>query len=277
MDDLDRATVPPPATGARRVLPAARQALLVRHLSEQAPGVVDLGSLATMLGVSVQTVRRDLEHLAAAGLVERTFGGAIVRSNDVRFEPSYDERTRRALAQKRAIAEVALGLLHDDEGLFLDGSSTVLQLARILPTSWSGDAVTAGLPALIELAERPRVRLTLVGGEYLRESHVVRGATTLDQLRTMRFDTCVVSARAVHPDLGACEARDDEAALKRTVISRSSRTILLADAGKLGRTAAHHVVPLSEVDVVVTDASLDPDVGRLIEAAGTTVLTAPTR
>jgi DeoR family transcriptional regulator, fructose operon transcriptional repressor len=258
----------------RRVLPAARHARLIQHLLQEAPGVVDLPSLASVLGVSIQTVRRDLEQLAAAGLVERTFGGAIVRANDVRFEPSYDERTSRALTQKRAMAEVALGLLSEDEGLFLDGSSTVLQLARILPSSWSGDAATTGVPALIELAERQRVRLTLIGGEYQRASHVVRGATTLAQLATMRFDTCVISARAVHPDQGACEARDDEAALKRSVIDRSSRTILLADAGKLDRTAAHHVATLASIDIIVTDASVDPAVARRLEAAGPSVLTA---
>lgn len=246
-----------------RTLPASRRMEMARFLATRPSSVVDLASLAERFGVSEQTIRRDLERLEREGLVRRTFGGAIVQDPVQRQEPSFHEREHLQATSKRAIAELALERLREGEGVFFDGSSTVLHLVRLVPTEWSGDAATSGLVTLNELARRQEVRLTALGGVYEHTSGCVRGAATRRQLETLRFDTAFISARAVHLTLGLCEANADEAELKRTLLTTTARVIGLVDSSKLGATAAHHYADLSRIDELITDGRADP---RTIEA-----------
>lgn len=246
-------------TTSPRGLPARRQREMARFLRTRTDSVVDHGTLAARFEVSEQTVRRDLRKLEAEGVVQRTFGGAIVHGQHERTEPAFHTRETREAGAKHALAQAALQELSPGEGLFLDASSTVLFLARALPRQWRGDAATAGLPALAELAARPEVRLTVLGGEYQRSSNCIRGDALLRQLRALRFDTAVISARAVHPQLGLCEADPEEAALKRAVVAISRRVLVLVDHTKLHRTAAHHYADLDDVSVLLTDAGASDD------------------
>lgn len=240
-----------------RGLPVQRRRAMAAFLAERPDAGADLHTLSQRFEVSEQTVRRDLTVLEHEGLVERTFGGAIVRRATDRREPSFHARERREHHAKAAMAAAALAEIQPEQGLFLDGSSSVLYLARLLPGDWCGDAATAGMPALVELASRPGVRLTVLGGGYHRSSNCLRGSTLVEQLARLRFDTAVISARAVHPRLGLCEADADEAALKRTLLGVSARVIVLADPTKLGRTAAHHYGHLDDVDLLLTGPEAD--------------------
>lgn len=253
-----------------RELPAQRRRQMARFLRTHPDDAVDLRSLAARFQVSEQTVRRDLAALERDGVVERTFGGAIVREAAERGEPTFHARESRQHAAKAELAAAALDQLTPGEGLFLDASSTVLHLARRLPASWSGDATTAGVPAFMELASRPELRLTALGGEYHRSSNCLRGQVVLEQLARLRFDTAVISARTVHPRFGLCEADADEAALKRLVLAVSARVLVLVDHTKLQRTSAHHYADLEQVDLVLTDAAADPGLIEALQAVSPT-------
>ena len=267
-----RDTVP----GTARITPAGRRIAMARWLRERGHPAVDLDSLAERFGVSVQTVRRDLTDLEAAGLVRRTFGGAVVLDAAPRREPTFHEREQDRSPEKEVLARLAVSSLAQGEGVFLDGSSTVLHVARGLPTDWTGQIATPGLPAVLHLATLPGVRLTLLGGALQQEAGVVRDAVTIAQVSAMRFDTAVVSCRALHPRLGACEADPDEAALKRAVMHVARRTVLLVDASKLGGTAAHHFADAGAFDVVITDAQAPPGlVAALREEVGEVLIGGP--
>lgn len=250
------------APEAARTLPAGRQLEMARFLAERPSTVVDLPSLARRFGVSEQTIRRDLKRLEGRGLVRRTFGGAIVQEPARREEPSFHEREHLNASGKGAIAREALKLLRDGEGVFFDASSTVLHLVRRLPADWSGDATTAGLPALNELVGREEVSVTVLGGGYERRSRCIRGGPARQQLEGLRFDRAFISARALHTELGLCEASPGEAELKRALFGSAAHVIALIDSTKLGATAAHHYAGLDQVDLIITDDGLDPPAAR---------------
>src|SRR5947209_10532897 len=130
-----------PVSGARanRLLPAQRKLQLAGLVAEA--DVLTLDALARKLGVSTQTVRRDLAHLERQGLVRRTYGGAITREALDRSEPAFVAREATQAAEKRAIAQAALTLLRRGEPIFFDASTTVLMLARLLPDDWQGEIV----------------------------------------------------------------------------------------------------------------------------------------
>lgn len=264
-----------PSGAAPRTLPAGRRIAMAQWLRERSDPSVDLDSLADRFGVSVQTIRRDLAELETDGIVRRTFGGAVVLEPAPRLEPSFHDREQDRALQKQALARRALGFLAQGEGVFLDGSSTVLHVARSLPTDWEGEVATPGLPAMLELAGASGVRLTLLGGALLRDAGVVRDATTTAQVAAMRFDTALISCRALHPRLGACESEPAEAALKRAVMQVSRRTILIVDASKIDATAAHHVADTADFDVVLTDDQARPEQISALREAGPDVIVVP--
>jgi len=236
-----------------RLLPAERLARMRSYLQDRPESVVDLATLARLFAVSQQTVRRDLAVLEADGLVHRTFGGAVVQSSGLRVEPALHTRHSHAANLKAAIAEAARRYLRNEDGIYLDASTTVLALARRVPDDWQGSATTSSLPTVQELGPRVRGSLTLLGGQYRPSSECVGGVPALTQLATQRFATAFLSCRALSTRHGLTEAREDEAALKRLVIANSARVVLLVDSTKLETVAAHHFADIKQANVLVVD------------------------
>jgi DeoR family fructose operon transcriptional repressor len=235
-----------------RLLPAQRQLKLTRLLA--GADAVSLDMLAREFGVSTQTIRRDLIQLEQQGLVRRTYGGAVTREALELSEPAFVARERTHGAEKRAIAQVALTSLRRGESVFLDASTTVLALARLIPDDWTGEIVVTSLPAAMVVSRRPGVRLTVVGGEFRHSSRSFGGPLAQEMLRSLCVTTAYISARGVHPKRGLTEAHAGEAALKRIILANAERVIGLVDSSKLGKTASHRVAPVSALDLLITDS-----------------------
>lgn len=235
-----------------RLLPAQRQLHLASILAET--DAVALDTLARRFGVSTQTIRRDLDALERQGLVRRTFGGAITREALHLSEPAFVAREQEQAEAKGVIARAALAHLRSGESLFIDASTTALALARLLPDDWEGDVVVTALPAAMEMARRPRVRLMVVGGEFRHSSRSFSGTLAEEALQRLCVATALISARAVHPQRGLMEAHAGEATLKRIVLTHANRVLALVDSSKLGGTALHYVAPLTSVSVLITDS-----------------------
>lgn len=240
-----------------RLMPAQRQLQLASLLA--GTDAVSLDELARRFDVSGQTIRRDLGVLERQGLLRRTFGGAVSRATMNLSDPAFIARENVRAVEKRAIARLALAYARPEDAIFLDASTTVLALARLLPDDWVGDVVVTSLPAAMEMSRRPGVRLTIVGGEFRHSSRSVAGPLAEEMLQRLRVNTAFVSARAVDPQDGLMEAHAGEAAVKRAVLTRARRTIALADSSKLGRTVLHHIAPLGTADVLITDSRAEPE------------------
>ena len=241
----------------KRLLPAQRKLQLASLVADA--DVVTLDALARKLGVSMQTVRRDLAHLERQGLVRRTYGGAITREALDRSEPAFVARDATQAAEKRAIAQATLALLHRGEPIFFDASTTVLTLARLLPDDWQGEIVVTALPAATEVARLAGVQLTVVGGEFRFSSRSFGGPLAEEMLQTLCVGTAYISARGLDLQRGLMEAHAGEAAIKRIIIGNALRTVVLVDSSKFGVTATHRIAPLSAVHAVVTDSQAPAD------------------
>jgi DeoR/GlpR family transcriptional regulator of sugar metabolism len=161
--------------------------------------------------------------------------------------------------------------------VLLDAGTTTAELAAHLPARAPLTVAVLSLQAAVRLADQPGIRLLVIGGESRAGERSLVGPLALAALDQLRFDTFVMSIGAVHPDLGWSEFDLDDAAVKRAALRRAGRTIVVADAGKLGVQAFARVAPLEAVDAFVTDATGEDETLTAIRAAGVQIVQAEER
>jgi DeoR/GlpR family transcriptional regulator of sugar metabolism len=214
-------------------------------------GKVVASELVNALGVSEDTVRRDLRELAAAGLVHRVHGGALPPAPAA---ATFVQRLEIAPEAKAHLADAALPLLEGASVILLDGGTTALELARRLPHDRDCTVLTNAPPVAVALAAHPRAEVVLIGGRLLKEAQVTVGSATVEALRQVRADACVLGICSLHPELGVTVTDHDEAYVKRAMIDASAEVIALATADKLRTAGTWVVAPLADVTHLVTDA-----------------------
>ncbi|MFC3502732.1 DeoR/GlpR family DNA-binding transcription regulator [Micromonospora krabiensis] len=244
----------------RRILSAVQRA-----------GQVSVADLAELTGTSEMTVRRDLEHLAGQGALERYRGGA--RSLTLRgTEPPFAVRAQESSDAKQRIAAAVADMIVDGEAVVLDSGTTCLEVARLLaPRRLT--VMPLSLHAANALTGAPHLRLLLPGGEPRPGELALTGPLAEASLAALRFDTAVIGCCGLNAEAGLTAYDLADAAIKRAIIASAHRVIAVTEPAKFARTALAHVAPASALSLVVTtDDAGDEDVERLT-AAGTTVHT----
>jgi DeoR/GlpR family transcriptional regulator of sugar metabolism len=243
-----------------------RNEILIRLNRE---GKVVASELVDELGVSEDTVRRDLRELAADGLVQRVHGGALPPTTPM---PSFAQRLQVSREAKGHLADAALPLLEGAQVIVLDGGTTSLELARRLPPQHDCTVLTNSPPVAAALAEHPCAEVILIGGRLLKEAQVAVGAEAISALRNVRADACVLGICSLHPELGVTTLEHDESHVKRAMVESAAEVIALATADKLNTAAPWVVSPLADVTHLVTDA--DEALTADYAAAGVSVVRA---
>ncbi|MES1938360.1 DeoR/GlpR family DNA-binding transcription regulator [Salinisphaera hydrothermalis] len=231
------------------MLKATRQDALLRQL--ESAGSISAAEAAEHLGVSEDTVRRDLRELEAAGTLQRVHGGAIPRPAP---PASYAQRARAAQPGKDSIAQRAAALACDGQLLFLDGGSTALNVARSLSPALHATVVTNAPAVAALLIDHPGVTVYLAGGELNKDLGVTLGSDTTRFLGSFRADISFIGVCALDPDAGLTIPSPQELATKRLMISQSTLVVALADARKLGHAFPYVVAPADAVTDLVTDS-----------------------
>jgi len=133
-----------------RTDPDPRRQQMLNLLEET--GTLNVGELADRFGVSLVTVRKDLDELGAEGLLDRTFGGAVF-SHRSRFNRSFLQRALEHRREKRAIAAAALEYIQDGDTIMLDAGTTTLALAQVLKEQIKNVfVITCSVPVALELS-----------------------------------------------------------------------------------------------------------------------------
>jgi DeoR/GlpR family transcriptional regulator of sugar metabolism len=228
-----------------------RQAIVARVARD---GRVVASELVTSLGVSEDTVRRDLRELAEQGLLHRVHGGALASAPPT---GSFTQRLEVSHEEKAALAEAALPLLLGARVIVLDGGTTTLELARRLPLVYDGTVITNSPPVASALANHPAAQVMLVGGRLLKDSQVAVGAAAVEPFRMVRADVCVLGICSLHPDVGVTTSDEEEAYVKRAMVASAGEVIALATADKLRTASPWVVAQLADIDYLVTDGSAE--------------------
>lgn len=236
-------------------------------------GRVDVAGLADRLGITTETVRRDLTALERAGVLRRVHGGAIPVER-LGFEPPVDSREKVATAEKEAIAKAALNELPVDGAIALDAGTTTLRLAALIPSDRELTVVTNGLPIASLLASKANLTVHTLGGRVRSRTMATVGETTVEALRETYVDVAFVGANGFSLDRGFTTPDKEEAATKRALIASAGRAVVLADSSKSGSNHFATFAAITDVDTLITDASLDASQAGELEAAGLHVVRA---
>ena len=234
---------------------------------------VRLHELCGELGISPATARRDLEALEQRGELRRVHGGAVQVHNRLE-EPLFDDKAQLDASEKRHIAQEALKFVEAGETVFLDGGSTVLELARLLVHRKDLTVVTNSIRAAQELAS-DGPRLFLVGGELRRLSQTLVGPVTQSTLGEMNFDKAFMGTLGLTLKEGLTTTDPDEGFTKRLAMSRAGTVIVLVDSSKIGKIGLSCAGRLEDVDLLITDSNLDALFAQGLAKKGIQVVRAP--
>jgi DeoR/GlpR family transcriptional regulator of sugar metabolism len=249
------------------MLAAERRDLLLTRL--RLNGKLITKDLAQELGLSEDSLRRDLRELAAAGLCQRVYGGALPASPAV---GDYAARAGVEPESKQRVAIRAASLILPGSTVILDGGTTTLALVETLAAELSCTVLTHSPTIATALLEHPGIEVFLIGGRLFKHSAVTCGAAAAEAAQNISADVFLLGVTGVHPTEGLTTGDSDEAAMKRVLASRAAETYVLASIEKIGAASRYPVLPLGDVTGIVTDAPAGHPVVEQLKSKGTTII-----
>jgi DeoR/GlpR family transcriptional regulator of sugar metabolism len=231
------------------MLAAERRDFLLARL--HADGKLVAKQIATELGVTEDSIRRDLREMAAAGLCQRVYGGALPVSPAI---ADYATRAGVATSSKERVAAAAAALIRPGQTVLLDGGTTALAVTAALPAGLRATIVTHSPTVAAALVGHPAVDVWMLGGRLFKHSAVACGAAAAEAAQGVSADLFLLGVTGVHHEAGLTTGDPDEAAMKRTLATRAAETYVLASSEKVGAASPFLVLPADRVTAIVTDA-----------------------
>ncbi|MCI4186798.1 DeoR/GlpR family DNA-binding transcription regulator [Dickeya dianthicola] len=225
-------------------------------------------AMAETLGVSAETVRRDLVALERDGMLRRVYGGAIPSD---RTAPLSD-RLLMERKEKQAIGRKVASLIKAEQWIFITGGSSSLAVAEAMRDGPTVSVMT-NMPDIGEALEAgKRHKVYFTAGEYDSSSKMLLGDEVFDALRNCSFDLSIVGVYGIDTAFGLVEDSRHNMRLKTQVVGQSRDAVYIADHTKIDAPARYQSIPFSQIGTFITDRLLSPNVFALFEEAGTKVL-----
>lgn len=232
---------------------------------------IRVGELAVRLGVSTETIRRDLAELDGRGLISRTYGGAM---RPVVFEPGLAEREGLMVAERQRIAAAAAGQIERNDILMIGGGATTLHFAKqVAALDLPLTVITHAFSIAMALAANPLVRVLMLPGEYDSREGLIHGAETVEALQRFRANKAFLGASGLTVE-GPNDAAMGPGQVYGAMMRRASRTLVLADHSKFDRPSLMVYGPWSAAVTLVSDAAPAGDLAAALAEGGTAVLMA---
>jgi DeoR family glycerol-3-phosphate regulon repressor len=238
----------------------ARRSATVEQLSEQ-------------LGVTLQTVRRDIQRLAEQGLVSRFHGGVRLASSTIE-NIDYQSRESLHAEGKRRIAEAVAANLPNDCSLLINIGTTTEAIARALLGHRGLRVITNNLNVASILCRNPHCEVLLTGGSVRARDRGIVGETAVDFIRQFKVDIALIGASGIEADGSLRDFDLREVKVAQTIIAQSRQVWLAADATKFNRPAMVEIGTLSQIDRLYTDDAPPAGFSGLLEDAGVQVVVA---
>jgi DeoR family transcriptional regulator of aga operon len=233
-------------------------------------GSVQVASLARRFGVSMQTVRKDLRYLAERGVMARAYGGAIdssVVGTGGATEPPYEAKRTSHLDEKRRIGQRAAALVKAGDTIAIDSGTTAIQLAEQLPNI-DVTVVTNDFGVLGALAPKNNINIVMLGGELRRKNMAFYGGLTVEALDALHVDMLFLGVDGFDLERGITTHYEPEAMLNRKMVEAARVVVAITDSSKFGKICLHRIIPISDLNVLITDLSAPENIVQASEHLG---------
>jgi len=249
------------------MLKRERQAFIVHQVNLH--NKVLSASLSSEINVSEDTIRRDLQELSESGKLIKVYGGALSRSfNDI----SYSSSPVYARTDKQRIARKAVSLISDGMFVLTGGGTTILELARSLPSELLATFISGSIPAILEYMQHPNIDVIVIGDKLSKSSKITVGADAISRIRSLKPDLCILGVNAIDLHNGITDNDWDVAQLKKAMIDASKKLVCLNISEKVNTVQAIPVCSLSDIDVMITELEPDAPLLKPYADAGITIL-----
>lgn len=252
-----------------------RKALIMSLLEKE--NVVSVVQLANELKISKETARRDLRELERDGMLHRTHGGAVYEPQTSSISESpFNVREICHYPEKVAICKTAAEFVKDGDTIYVDNSSTTLNLLKYINPQYQITIITNSIRFLLESVSYRNANRTLIslGGIFREKNYSLAGILSLDNARSFRPNKAFISCRAIEANV-LSDGSLYEIEVKRAFIATSKETFVLADHSKFKETGPFYLTDLSKVSHIITDDKIDEESVRTLEQSGLSVTVAP--
>jgi len=252
-----------------------RQQAILDRLEQR--GTCDYQELADAFGVSTMTIRRDVDHLARQGMLIKVLGGVQRATAPASlYESKLYARFAEHRAEKLAIARAALELIEGRQTVFLDGSTSCYELAKLLARERRVLTLVTNSALLCpELAASNQNMVVGIGGQYDPDSMCFTGPTTEEAAAKYFVDLAFVSTKGFVPDEGTFESNIANFHVKQIIARQAVKVILLVDHSKFDQRALSKVLDITQIHTVVTDDRTPAPALEVLRRHGREVHVAP--
>ncbi len=235
---------------------------------------VKVSELSSTFGVSEMTTRRDLLALERAGLLKRTFGGAVVAPNFFALQLSFAEKETVCAEEKTSIGLAAARLIRDGETVAFGASTTTLQVVRHIGEVENLTVVTNAINIAMELANRPNIKLLVTGGSLRERSFALVGPFGEAMLGQIHINKLFLGATGISVEHGATTLDLLEAAMYKVMMQAAGEVIVVADHSKFGRVTLAPIAGIEEVTKIITDTGIPAEYLQELRKRGVEVIVA---
>lgn len=209
--------------------------------------------LSNKMGVSDDTIRRDLQELAQEEKLIKVHGGALSKS----FHTAFDRKMVYNLEDKHIIAQKTAALVQSGMYILTSGGTSILEFAKSLDTNLNATFFTCSLNAAIEFAHHPSIEVVMIGDKVSKDSMLTTGASAVQTIESIQADLCILGINSLDTQFGLSENDWEVVQIKKAMIKASKKTICIGISEKLNSQQKIKVANLDEIDILITE--LDPN------------------
>jgi DeoR/GlpR family transcriptional regulator of sugar metabolism len=213
-------------------------------------GIVITKELVTELKVAEDTIRKDFQELSSKGLVRRVHGGVLKIENKI---SNFDDRVNKDLSLKEKLCFKTFPLIENEKVIFIDGSTTNLVLAKMLPMSYQGMVITNSPSIALALCNHDKIDINVIGGNLNPNSKVISGSSSIQQIRNLNVECTVLGISSLSIEGGITYPFYEESIMKSELIKHSNKLIVIASKNKFNRIATFKAGDIDNIDYIITD------------------------
>ncbi|MEN9298158.1 MAG: hypothetical protein RLZZ429_471 [Bacteroidota bacterium] len=231
------------------MLKTERQAYILRQIDLH--NRILSSDLSSEINVSEDTIRRDLNELAEMDKIIKVHGGALSKS----FHSSFLKSDVYKADSKRIIASKAVSLIRNNMFILTTGGTTVIEMARLLPSDLNATFFTGSIPAAHEYAQHPNIEVIFLGDKISKSSQIAVGGEAISKIAGIKADLCIMGINAID-ETGITDNDWEVIQVKKAMIQAAEKTVILSISEKLNTHQRLTICGLNEIDTIITE--LDP-------------------